>query len=57
MADLAELGLRSTRLLAIAPLEPSRDLLLDILSRAHAGILDGAKVTKGANVRVARTHT
>ncbi|MFC9807108.1 iron-containing alcohol dehydrogenase [Streptomyces griseoaurantiacus] len=57
LADLAELGLRSTRLLAIAPLEPSRDLLLDILSRAHAGILDGAMVTKGANVRVARTHT
>jgi alcohol dehydrogenase len=39
LADLADLGLRSARLLAIAPLEPSRELLLDILSRAHAGIL------------------
>jgi hypothetical protein len=41
LPDIADLGLHSARLLAIAPLEPSRELLLDILGRAHAGILDG----------------
>ncbi|MGC4861868.1 iron-containing alcohol dehydrogenase [Micromonospora sp. DT68] len=36
---LADLALGSTRLIAIAPVTPSRDLLLDILERAHAGAL------------------
>ncbi|WP_188114383.1 iron-containing alcohol dehydrogenase [Streptomyces apricus] len=39
-ARLADLALRSARLLAIAPVEPTRDLLLDIIRRAHAGTLD-----------------
>jgi alcohol dehydrogenase len=34
---LAELGLASTRLLAIAPIEPTREALLAILEHAHAG--------------------
>ncbi|SFJ95381.1 iron-containing alcohol dehydrogenase [Amycolatopsis sacchari] len=34
---IADLALRSARLLAIAPVEPSRELLLDVLGRAHAG--------------------
>lgn len=37
---IADLGLRSARLLAIAPVEPTRDLLLDLLERAHAGKLN-----------------
>jgi alcohol dehydrogenase len=37
---LADLALKSARLLAIAPVEPTRDLLLDIIRRAHAGTLD-----------------
>lgn len=36
---IAELALASTRLLAIAPIPPSHDLLLDILERAHEGTL------------------
>jgi alcohol dehydrogenase len=36
---IADLALASQRLLAIAPLEPSRELLLDILQRAHQGAL------------------
>ena len=36
---LADLALGSTRLIAIAPVAPSRELLLDILERAHAGAL------------------
>ncbi|MGO1975140.1 MAG: iron-containing alcohol dehydrogenase [Propionibacteriaceae bacterium] len=37
LPQLADLALRSTRLLAISPLDPTRDLLLDLLERAHAG--------------------
>lgn len=40
LPQIADLALRSERLLAIAPVEPSRELLLDILRRAHAGILN-----------------
>jgi alcohol dehydrogenase class IV len=36
---IAELALGSRRLLAIAPIEPSHGLLLDILEHAHAGVL------------------
>ncbi|MFI1408393.1 iron-containing alcohol dehydrogenase [Streptomyces sp. NPDC020707] len=41
---LADLALKSARLLAIAPVEPTRDLLLDIIRRAHAGTLDDRTV-------------
>lgn len=34
---IADLALGSTRLIAMAPVPPSRDLLLDIPQRAHAG--------------------
>ncbi len=37
---IAELATRSARLLAIAPVEPTRELLLDLLQRAYAGVLD-----------------
>jgi alcohol dehydrogenase class IV len=36
---IADLSLRSARLLAVAPIEPTRELLLDIITRAHAGVL------------------
>ena len=36
---IADLALKSARLLAIAPVEPSRELLLDLVERAHAGVL------------------
>jgi alcohol dehydrogenase len=36
---IADLALESRRLIAIAPVEPSRDILLDILQRAHEGAL------------------
>jgi alcohol dehydrogenase class IV len=36
---IADLALRSTRLIAIAPVEPSRELLVDILERALHGVL------------------
>ena len=36
---IADLALGSTRLVAIAPVTPSRDLLLEILERAHEGAL------------------
>ncbi len=39
LPQIAELGRKSTRLIAIAPVEPSHDLLLDILSRAYEGVL------------------
>lgn len=39
LPQIADLALRSARLLAIAPVEPSRDLLLDILERALRGVL------------------
>ncbi|WDQ00351.1 iron-containing alcohol dehydrogenase [Micromonospora chalcea] len=39
LPQIAELGLRSTRLIAAAPVDPSRELLLDILERAHDGAL------------------
>lgn len=39
LPQIADLALRSTRLLAIAPVEPSRELLLDVLERAHDGVL------------------
>jgi alcohol dehydrogenase len=38
LPTIAELTLRSVRLLAIAPVEPTRELVLDILERAHAGV-------------------
>jgi alcohol dehydrogenase class IV len=39
LPQIADLALRSTRLIAISPVEPSRGLLLDILERAHHGVL------------------
>jgi alcohol dehydrogenase len=39
LPHIAELALGSKRLLAIAPIEPTRDALLSILERAHAGVL------------------
>lgn len=39
LPEIADLGLRSARLLAIAPVEPTRDLLLEVLEHAHAGHL------------------
>lgn len=45
LPQIADLALKSARLLAIAPVDPSRDLLLDILGRAHAGALNDRKVT------------
>jgi alcohol dehydrogenase len=39
---IADLTLRSARLLAVAPVEPSRELVLDLLGRAHAGVVDVA---------------
>ncbi|WP_448812022.1 iron-containing alcohol dehydrogenase [Agromyces bauzanensis] len=39
LPQIADLALASTRLIAIAPVEPSRELLLDILERAHEGAL------------------
>ncbi|MBQ1070255.1 iron-containing alcohol dehydrogenase, partial [Micromonospora sp. D75] len=39
LPQIAELGLRSTRLIAAAPVDPSRELLLDILERAHDGAM------------------
>ncbi len=36
---VADLALGSKRLLAIAPVEPDRDLLVEILERAHEGVL------------------
>jgi len=41
---LAEQALKSARLLAIAPLDPTREVLLDILERAHAGHLSSGRV-------------
>lgn len=44
LPQIAELALRSARLLAIAPVEPSRDVLLDLLERAYSGTLtDGSQ--------------
>ncbi|MEA5360654.1 iron-containing alcohol dehydrogenase [Amycolatopsis sp., V23-08] len=40
LPQIADLALKSARLLAIAPVQPTRELLLDILGRAHAGALD-----------------
>lgn len=39
LPQIADLTLRSTRLLAIAPIEPSRELLLHILAHAYEGTL------------------
>ena len=39
LPQVADLGLRSARLLAIAPVDPTRELLLELLDRAHAGRL------------------
>lgn len=39
LPQIADLSLRSIRLLAIAPIEPTRERLLEILERAHAGAL------------------
>jgi alcohol dehydrogenase len=39
LPHIADLALESRRLVAIAPVDPSRDLLLDILERAYEGIL------------------
>jgi alcohol dehydrogenase class IV len=40
LPQIADLALRSARLLAIAPIEPTRDLLLELLQHAHAGTFD-----------------
>ncbi|MBU6532886.1 iron-containing alcohol dehydrogenase [Streptomyces mayonensis] len=40
---VADLALTATRLLSIAPVEPTRDMLLGILDRAYTGILDGRR--------------
>jgi alcohol dehydrogenase len=37
---IAELALTAKRLVGIAPVEPSHSLLLDVLERAHAGVLE-----------------
>lgn len=39
LPQIADLALASTRLIAIAPVRPTRELLLDILERAHEGAL------------------
>lgn len=44
LPQIADLALASTRLIAIAPVAPSRDLLLDILERAHEGVLTDRSV-------------
>jgi alcohol dehydrogenase len=44
LPQIAELALRLERLLAIAPVEPTRELLLDLLERSHAGTLSGRSV-------------
>ncbi|WP_369138620.1 iron-containing alcohol dehydrogenase [Modestobacter versicolor] len=45
LPHVADLALRSARLLAIAPVDPTRDLLLDLLERAHAGTLTDRSAT------------
>ena len=40
LTQIADLALRSARLLAIAPVDPTRELLIDLLQRAHAGHLN-----------------
>jgi alcohol dehydrogenase len=45
LPQIAELGLKSTRLIGIAPVTPSRELLLDILERAYEGVLMDRSVT------------
>lgn len=40
LPQIADLALRSARLLAIAPIEPTREVLLELLERAHAGTFD-----------------
>ena len=44
LPHVADLGLRSARLLAIAPVDPTRELLLDLLEHAHAGLLTDRSV-------------
>ena len=44
LPQIAELGLRSTRLVAAAPVEPSHELLLGILERAYHGALENRSV-------------
>jgi alcohol dehydrogenase class IV len=39
LPDLADLALGSKRLIAIAPVEPSKDVLMEILERAYDGVL------------------
>jgi alcohol dehydrogenase class IV len=39
LPHIADLALGSRRLIAVAPIETSRDVLLDILERAHRGVL------------------
>lgn len=39
LPHIADLALRSARLLAIAPVDPTRDLLLEVLESAHTGTL------------------
>ena len=39
LPGIADLGLRSARLLAIAPVDPTREVLLELLEHAHAGVL------------------
>lgn len=45
LPQIADLALRSARLIAIAPVDPSRNLLLDILERAHDGVLTERSAT------------
>ncbi|MFQ1002703.1 iron-containing alcohol dehydrogenase [Modestobacter sp. SSW1-42] len=44
LPHVADLGLRSARLLAIAPVDPTRELLLELLEHAHAGLLTDRSV-------------
>lgn len=39
LPEIADLALASTRLIAITPVQPSRELLLEILERAYEGVL------------------
>ena len=41
---IADLALQLTRLLAITPVDPTRELLLEVLERSHAGALSTRSV-------------
>ncbi|WP_213450564.1 iron-containing alcohol dehydrogenase [Rhizomonospora bruguierae] len=44
LPQIADLALKSARLIAIAPIEPTRERLLDILNRARHGVLTDRRV-------------